>query len=64
MLMILSCTYVGVCQNLSFDAHIKQVSRTALFYFVILSKVGTSCLRVRQFMHLLLQDWTTVILYY
>ena len=37
------------------------------FTFVILLKSGTSCLRVMQkncYMHLLLQDWTTVIVYY
>ena len=48
-------------QDLSFDAHIKQVCRTA---FVIVAKLGTSCLRVIKRMHVLLQDWTTVILSY
>ena len=56
-----NCTVI-FDQDLTFDSHIKQVSRTPSFPCIVWPKVGTSCLRVMQThwsIYLLLLNWTT-----
>ena len=51
-------------QDLSFNSYVKQISRSAFFPSVTLLKSGLNKMQKNLSMHLLLQGWTTVILYF